>query len=95
MNSLNKLSGVTMRFPRHIAFLAATSLAFGPAVAQASQVAKSQPAAEQLDSGTASALGDQPLGAIHYLGFAAILLGVAYLVSTLFKGGDEDEPLSP
>ncbi len=84
-----------MRFPRPITVLTATSLAFAPAVAQAGEAAKPQPAVEQLDPGTASALGDQPLGAIHYLGFAAILLGVAYLVSTLFKGDDEDEPLSP
>lgn len=92
-----QINGVTMRFPRPIAFLAASSLALAPAVAQASEAGTPEPAVEQLNSGTGSALGDEPLGAVHYLGFAAILLGLAYLISTqlLGKDDDEDDRLSP
>ncbi|HEV2079599.1 MAG TPA: hypothetical protein VGR19_06860 [Allosphingosinicella sp.] len=85
-----------MRFFRPFAFLAATSLAFAPAAAQASEATTPQPAAEQLHAGSASALGDEPLGAMHYLAFAAIIAGLAYLIYTQLLSDDEDdEPLSP
>ncbi len=85
-----------MRFSRPFAFLAATSLAFAPAAAQPSEAATPTPAAEQVEPGTASTLGDQPLGAIHYLAFAAILAGIAYLIyDRLLSDDEDDEPLSP
>ena len=84
-----------MRFPRATAFIAATSLAFAPAAAQVAEAGTPQPAAERFEPGSASALGDEPLGAMHYLAFAAILAGLGYLIYTqLLDRDDDDEPIS-
>ncbi len=85
-----------MRFSLPVAVAAATSLAFASVSAQASPVpapAMPERAGQQLDPRTAQALGDQPIGAMHILGFALILAALGYLIYTTVIKDDED-PIS-